>query len=83
MFKKRVDIISNKWNTLKRDSKLKLAEARSLLNNCDPDDINFPYKDFYSTLPDNITELKDCIHDFSGRLDCMDNLDSEVQSSHI
>lgn len=59
---------------------MKLTEARSLLNNNDPNDVTFPYRDFYSTLPDNITELKDSIHDLSGRLDCLDNVDSEVRS---
>ncbi|KNC24700.1 hypothetical protein FF38_10971 [Lucilia cuprina] len=75
---KRVEVIQNKCNAIKRDSKTKLNEAKIALNNMDPNDVNFPHRDFYFSLPDNLEELRESIHDFSGRLDCMDNLDAEI-----
>ncbi|KAM7356002.1 structural maintenance of chromosomes 5 [Cochliomyia hominivorax] len=75
---KRVEVIFNKCNSIKRDVKQKAIEAKSLLNNMDPSDAQFPHRNFYSSLPNSLDDLSDSIHDFSGRLDCMDNLDSEI-----
>ncbi|XP_075160033.1 structural maintenance of chromosomes 5 isoform X2 [Haematobia irritans] len=75
--KNRVEVISNKCNNLKRDAKSKLTESLKLTNQIDPTDRRFPQKEFYSTLTNNLEELRDIISDFSGRLDCMDDVDAE------
>ncbi|XP_075160034.1 structural maintenance of chromosomes 5 isoform X3 [Haematobia irritans] len=76
--KNRVEVISNKCNNLKRDAKSKLTESLKLTNQIDPTDRRFPQKEFYSTLTNNLEELRDIISDFSGRLDCMDDVDAEI-----
>lgn len=78
-FKKRVEIISNKCNDIKRNTNSKLKEANSLLNNMDPNNAQFPHHDYYISLPNCLEEIRESIHDLSGRLDCMDDLDPEVQ----
>lgn len=77
-FKKRVEIISNKCNDIKRHIKSKLTEANSLLNNMDPNNAQYPHHDYYVSLPNTLDEIRESIHDLSGRLDCMDDLDADV-----
>lgn len=64
---------------MKRDTKIKMAESLKLTNQMEPTDRKFPHKAFYSSLSNNLEELRDIISDYSGRLDCMDNVDSEVK----
>uniref|UniRef100_A0A1I8PBI1 Structural maintenance of chromosomes protein 5 n=1 Tax=Stomoxys calcitrans TaxID=35570 RepID=A0A1I8PBI1_STOCA len=76
--KNRVEVIANKCNALKRDAKLKLTESLKLTNQMDPNDKQFPHKQFYISLTDNLEELRDIISDYSGRLDCIDDVDPEI-----
>ncbi|XP_013114154.2 structural maintenance of chromosomes protein 5 [Stomoxys calcitrans] len=76
--KNRVEVIANKCNALKRDAKLKLTESLKLTNQMDPNDKQFPHKKFYISLTDNLEELRDIISDYSGRLDCIDDVDPEI-----
>lgn len=76
--KNRVEVITSKSNNLKRDCSSKLSEALVLTNNLDPTDVTFAHREFFSNLPNNLEELRDTISEFSGHLDCMDNVNPEI-----
>lgn len=75
-----IDMVLNKCNATKRKSKSKLTEAKMLLKNMDPNDAQFPHRDFYNSLPNCLENLSESIHDFCGRLYCMDDLESDVRT---
>ncbi|XP_073840909.1 structural maintenance of chromosomes 5 isoform X2 [Musca autumnalis] len=76
--KNRVEIITHKCNYLKRDVKQKMSESLKYTNQMEPTDRKFTHKEFYNSLTNSLEELRDIISDFSGRLDCMDDVDAEI-----
>uniref|UniRef100_A0A1A9W6X1 Structural maintenance of chromosomes protein 5 n=1 Tax=Glossina brevipalpis TaxID=37001 RepID=A0A1A9W6X1_9MUSC len=78
----KVSLIKAKCESFKSKHQKKQQEIKRLTNESDPRKKNSENYQFYCDLPDCYEELKGLINDFSGRLDCMDNVNSEILREH-
>ncbi|KAL9872094.1 structural maintenance of chromosomes protein 5-like [Glossina fuscipes fuscipes] len=80
--KERVDAIKSKCETFKSKLRKKEDEMATLTSKSDPRKKNSMTYQFYCDLPDNYEELKGFLNDYAARLDCMEDVNSEILREH-